>query len=259
MNRDAFALRPEMVGAFLLALAGLTLSSFAVSDGVFLRWALLLVELTGWGYYLVWLAFAYPGLWLIRRFGLENRAERWEKPADVLAALLTVFTALDLVYPRAGGLAGGLARLLLGDVAAWLVLPIGLAGTVILLGPWGARDAAFLAGREIEDAIRRYRQVPVNGPALPARHAPAPLWITSTAVALPVIADILTAGSGDQPNHTLAREYARRIEVILAGQSIPARVREVNIGPVVTRFAVEPGFTGAGANRRRVAVHRMCR
>ncbi len=111
-------------------------------------------------------------------------------------------------------------------------------------------------------------------PRPPALHAPAklPVAISSPiltprqrprrrAPALPAI-DLLDPASESKYGETDANRKARVIEETLANFGIPVKVVEINAGPTITQFGLEPGFvmrrSPAGEMRqRKVSVTRI--
>lgn len=104
-------------------------------------------------------------------------------------------------------------------------------------------------------------QVPAPTPARPAPTAPAPTAAAPpparpTAVVpprprviggetrweLPRVEEILEPGSEQDFNQDLIRQQVRIIEETLASLGAPVKVKEINRGPVVTQFGVEPLF-----------------
>ncbi|MDY7040643.1 MAG: DNA translocase FtsK [Chloroflexota bacterium] len=74
--------------------------------------------------------------------------------------------------------------------------------------------------------------------------------------------DLLVPDSGQTPDDADVRLRIQIIEETLTSFGVPARVVEVNQGPVVTQFGVEPGFVErSGANgevrRRKVRVNKI--
>jgi S-DNA-T family DNA segregation ATPase FtsK/SpoIIIE len=67
---------------------------------------------------------------------------------------------------------------------------------------------------------------------------------------LPAIEEILEAGDVGRADQTFDRERARLIEETLLSFGAPARVVEINRGPVITQFGVEPDFIEGRAGRR---------
>ncbi len=75
---------------------------------------------------------------------------------------------------------------------------------------------------------------------------------------LPEVAEILEPGAESRADETFDRERARLIEETLRVFGAPARVVEVNRGPVITQFGVEPDFIeGRGGRRTKVKVSKI--
>lgn len=67
---------------------------------------------------------------------------------------------------------------------------------------------------------------------------------------LPAITDILQEGSEQFFSEDLIRKQSRIIEETLASLGAPVRVQEINNGPVVTQFGVEPLFLTSRAGKQ---------
>ncbi|MCK5054572.1 MAG: DNA translocase FtsK 4TM domain-containing protein, partial [Anaerolineales bacterium] len=75
---------------------------------------------------------------------------------------------------------------------------------------------------------------------------------------LPVVAEILEPGAVSRADETFDRERAHLIEETLRVFGAPARVVEINRGPVITQFGVEPDFVeGRGGRRTKVKVSKI--
>ena len=94
-------------------------------------------------------------------------------------------------------------------------------------------------------------QIPVHTPASNASGAPSAqatraeqkqtLLIGDDQVwQVPAYEEILNPGNGQDVSAEILREQARLLEITLESLGAPARVREINHGPVVTQFAIEP-------------------
>jgi len=91
-------------------------------------------------------------------------------------------------------------------------------------------------------------QFPVLKPGL---HVERRDWV------LPPVADILDAGGEVSYDDEIDRQRARVIEETLASFGAPARVEEINRGPTITQFGVEPGFVESRSGRMRVRVSKI--
>lgn len=75
---------------------------------------------------------------------------------------------------------------------------------------------------------------------------------------LPAVAEILEPGNDTDFSAEILRQQARVIEETLASLGAPARVMEINRGPVITQFCVEPGVViGPSGKEARVKVSRI--
>jgi S-DNA-T family DNA segregation ATPase FtsK/SpoIIIE len=75
---------------------------------------------------------------------------------------------------------------------------------------------------------------------------------------LPAIQDVFDSGGEQEISEAEIRERAQIIETTLRSFGVPGRVTEVNRGPVITQFGVEPGFVeGRGGKKTKVKVSRI--
>ncbi len=75
---------------------------------------------------------------------------------------------------------------------------------------------------------------------------------------LPKIEEIFESGGEQDLSESEIRERAQIIESTLRSFGVPGRVIEVNRGPVITQFGVEPGFVeGRGGKKTKVKVSRI--
>jgi len=68
---------------------------------------------------------------------------------------------------------------------------------------------------------------------------------------LPALDEILDPGSDHDVSATILREQAKIIEKTLESLGAPVRVREINQGPTVTQFGIEPLVINAGTGKER--------
>jgi len=167
----------------------------------------------------------------------------------------------------------------LGGVGAWIVAIAGLLVGVLMTAGISLSEMAAFA-RAAVARLRRGKAPPyvvnegrpaapaeaVSEPAAPparaAAPAPKPVVIGGEAPQppkptgplfprvlggaqkweLPKIADILEQNVEIEISQSEIRERVRIIEETLASFGVPARVIEVNQGPTVTQFGVEPGY-----------------
>ncbi|MFN2147382.1 MAG: DNA translocase FtsK [Anaerolineales bacterium] len=82
--------------------------------------------------------------------------------------------------------------------------------------------------------------------------ATRPVW------PMPALESILEPGASGRADETFDRERAKLIEETLQAFGAPARVVEINRGPVITQFGVEPDFIdGRGGRRTKVKVSKI--
>ena len=154
--------------------------------------------------------------------------------ADLLAAVARLWGALS-AWVQARRLAAGRVRqAALSDGPAQALfdrLPAAPQGVGT------ARAGAVAAGAVPVGAVREPPLHPGAGPALRPRVIGAsPQW------QLPPIESILDVVEERELSQAEIRSKVRVIEETLANFGVPARVVEVNQGPTVTQFGVEPGF-----------------
>lgn len=82
-------------------------------------------------------------------------------------------------------------------------------------------------------------------------HSPQQIW------ALPPIDKILDAGNEVSIDENLDQERARIIEETLGSFGAPGRVTEINRGPTITQFGIEPDFIESRSGRMRVRVSKI--
>jgi S-DNA-T family DNA segregation ATPase FtsK/SpoIIIE len=81
---------------------------------------------------------------------------------------------------------------------------------------------------------------------------PPPPW------ALPPVEQILNPGIEATPDEAIDRQRAKIIEDTLESFGAPAKVVEINRGPTITQFGVEPGFTDMrGGKTTRIKVSKI--
>lgn len=158
---------------------------------------------------------------------------------------------------------------------AWLVLGLSLAldKTVLELFSWATPlKERFLqawgdltakrkqtARRDRPASRSRKRRPPAPSPppeSRPAFQSPTererPLaWV------LPQISDILNIGQDIEPDEEYDLHRAQIIEDTLASFNAPAHVIEINRGPTITQFGVEPDYIEVSNRKRRVRVSKI--
>ncbi len=328
-------IRPEIVGTFLLILAGITLLSFFTPNHspIIASWLDFLRLLIGWGRYIIWLALLLLAFWFFKRYGIEDEDEKWEKPVGtflLLGLLLTLFHLIEpgeaLVEPGGGGAIGWA----LGELFR---SALGTAGTVVVLIGLFPLAMILISGLSLRELYnmswdlyyrfqdwRHFRQLTINQPVvslrppepkpkliervLPRSSKPSsktrpgeedvPITVMGEAEArpssrltrgvaspataspgamvggaggdgerkwqLPPLDQIFEEGLEREISEAEIRQRVKVIEETLLSFGIEVKVREINQGPAVTQFSLEPGYMATKdvkGNPRKVRVSRI--
>jgi DNA segregation ATPase FtsK/SpoIIIE, S-DNA-T family len=169
-------------------------------------------------------------------------------------------------------------------LAAWLLIALAMSLDVSVLqlfawsspifrrvtGVWQGWQARRASTRKVELAPRTAPQQLKKDPArsVPSQPADSSLEVGGlrlnpnmtggyTDWVLPPIAEILEAGGDAVHDDDIDRQRARLIEETLASFGAPARVIEINRGPTITQFGVEPGFIESRGGQTRVRVSKI--
>ncbi|MEW6568146.1 MAG: DNA translocase FtsK 4TM domain-containing protein [Chloroflexota bacterium] len=93
---------------------------------------------------------------------------------------------------------------------------------------------------------------PPSAPVVRTEAAPMPVW------QLPEVSTILEPGAVGKADDEFDRQRAAMIEETLLAFGAPARVVEINRGPTITQFGVEPDYVeGRGGRRIKVKVSKI--
>lgn len=250
----------------------------------------------GWGVYFLPIVMIGIGIWLLLR-RLETLPRlTWERGAGIALLTLAVLTWLHFFsFPldfndsrmlAASGIGGGfLGALLLtplqsafgvGGAAvaltAWSLLSLSLALDVPVLDlfDWvpGVIDVLRTLFRKLFPKRKALPDLPVETasspggedlervvlpsavPEIPAA-SPQLNWV------LPHIPDILNIGQDIEPNEEFDQHRASIIEETLDSFGAPGTVVEINRGPTITQFGVEPDFIESRGRKRRVRVSKI--
>jgi S-DNA-T family DNA segregation ATPase FtsK/SpoIIIE len=280
----------------ILALAGvigiLTLASANRSEltGSLLDMLSLFV---GWGVFILPGALILFGGWLVLRKIERIPPISIERVTGFVLLFLFLQTLLQglAADPQPGPDGGGwlgmvmyrILQSLLGDnglivaLVAWLLIALTMSFDVTL-------PELFAKFKPVADALARLwmkvtarmrgldspqpgpvkGEVPANDgytPLNPSVAAPAENGAATVgrqvAWVLPNIKDILELGTDVAINQDYVDQRARLIEETLASFSAPAQVVEINRGPTITQFGVEPLFMETRAGRTRVRVSKI--
>jgi S-DNA-T family DNA segregation ATPase FtsK/SpoIIIE len=282
----------------LLALALLTLLSLASpSRGTLTEGWLHILRLTfGWGAYLTPLMFGAVGLWLLLKGSGRQPQVAWEKVmgAVLLFALgLALTHSLSSsedpgAWAAQGGGGGYLGWLVgwilvsgLGDLGAYIAIVALASIAIIMLSGLSVAEIGQAlkqgwlrlryVGQDHLSRLRRWREVrssipptsePATEPSRPLRPARTPVFPRiiggDQEWRLPPVAEILEESLDQDISQAEIRKRVKIIEETLISLGVPVKVVEVNQGPVITQFGVEPGFVeGRGGKRMKVKVSKI--
>jgi S-DNA-T family DNA segregation ATPase FtsK/SpoIIIE len=275
MQQRLGSARQELAGLALMVLAIVALLSlFSITSGTVSNGlADLLRQVFGWGALPVGLVIGGIGVWLLlRRLHLVTSV-RW----DIVIALEILFLAgLALTHllggdedmlalARRGG-GGGLLGWgistaltdLIGRTAGGLLLlsaVLGALGTLLYALAGHARHPEPTALPDHTETLAEPQAFAATGQPRPTRRRltpdiqAVPLNAQRVESARPVRRgrhlpplDLLTPAAQSGGGGADARFQAQIIEETLHAFGVPAKVREINVGPAVTQFGVEPGY-----------------
>jgi S-DNA-T family DNA segregation ATPase FtsK/SpoIIIE len=167
---------------------------------------------------------------------------------------------------------------------------LGIGGTVVVLAAWLLIALTFTVGVSIPELVelvagaarwlreqlpKRKTPVKPSTPVSPSSGTPTAVQPAQASVTvgregpltsspaqptwvLPVMTEVLDPGAEGKADETFDKERARLIEETLHSFGAPARVVEINRGPTITQFGVEPEFIeGRGGRRIKVKVGKI--
>ena len=292
----------EIIGVLLVAVGALTvLALLSVTRGALSdAWVLFLRRIFGWGGHVVALALVGGGLLILwedlqKRFDIPvRRAVGVEVLFLALLSLshLTVapeqgfdlalrgggggFVGWALSYFLAVGFGRGVAVILflvVGAVGGFFAASLGLEDvrcvwarvrfwlTEVAVSPGRAGAPPSPPGDRKRKAKRRGRE-PEKPTTAKAASSPRPSRRRKRlSRGLPPL-DLLNGGSDEPPGDADVRYRKQIIEETLNSFGVPAEVVEINQGPTITQFGVEPGFreyrrSDGTVRRRKVKVSKI--
>ena len=265
-------------------------------------WIKLLQQAVGLGAWLMPVVFIALGIWLIRLGLGRNSDSAWEDLVGAAILFVSGLAFLHLLAggdePRALAVEGGgggylgyaISHLLVswfGDLAAGIILAALLLVGLIIILPMSLSEM----GQAIAGAIQQFRDRPrlpavnlnngkngkpvASAPRLPeaeAESAPAAASLRGSIFPrilggdqvwrLPPVSEILEEATEQELSQFEIRERVKIIEETLASFGVPAKVVEVNQGPSITQFGVEPGYierrdTNGRASRAKIKVSKI--
>jgi len=246
-------------------------------------WSDLLLRVFGWGSYAVTLAVVGLGVLILIRRLPSRAQMPWHIIIGAEIVFLALLSLIHLVVAgvdpwlaaengRAGGYIGavfsGVLSEFLGPLMAGLILSGALIWGIVMISgltfeEWTERAEAWvyrartklgyvLMGKAGEapsahaDADAEMPERPVPAPETSAAAAPEEPAKSRRPrkyqITLPSLR-LLNAPTTTEANEADIQHKKRTIEVTLAQFGVPAEVVEINRGPMVTQFGVEPGYT----------------
>ncbi|MBV6449353.1 MAG: hypothetical protein MHPDNHAH_00063 [Anaerolineales bacterium] len=286
----------DVVGAGM-ALVGLftALILFSAQRSPLTGGALNILEQTiGWGIYILPVGLFVMGLWLILRRIEKLPPLSLERAVGLILFFFWLLATMDSVNAGAGlnGSGGGYIGSILGRI---FFNSLGFAGGVIALVAWLLITVTMIFDISVEDLFRWFGPLTVRVRGLLARQAsPAseaflpedaevvsggftpmhrPEQVANVEVGKPVttvktsepviqwklpeVKNILDSGSAPEVNEEFIQGRSRLIQETLASFGAPVQVVEINRGPTITQFGVEPLFVETRGGRIKVRVNKI--
>jgi S-DNA-T family DNA segregation ATPase FtsK/SpoIIIE len=250
----------------------------------------------GNGVYILWLVLIGFGGWLVLRKIERIPPVSVERVTGLILLFLFIQTVIHGLTGDGGWFGSLFYRMLENNLGlggtiisllAWLLISLTMAFDVTVpelvgkfrpvfgaLARLGTMTFSWLQNRlrgsgspqaaPVDDGYTPLSQAPVppaeNGlPILPAMPIGIPITTTGKQVewVLPSLKEILQPGNAPAVNEEFVEQRARLIEETLASFGAPAQVVEINRGPAITQFGVEPLFVESRAGRTRVRVSKI--
>lgn len=273
----------DIAGILLLLLAVITLFGLLrVSQGaVTYAWATLVTKAFGWGGYGVVALLAGLGITAIlykagKKFPLSfGQFIAIEIAFFSILPLLTQIshaTLMEAEIGRGGGTLGwGLAHFIpgwFGFLIYLMILILSVLGAAGMLGKffrqaltWSSIElpqdpARIVDNKTIEGRVEK-KEIPFNSPKNPDA-VQVSTWRDDR---LPPI-NLLLSEQSSTPDQKQIKEKALRIEKTLAEFGVPVKVVGYRVGPMITQYALEPGFieriaSDGTVNRQKVRVSQI--
>ena len=258
-------------------------------------WISLLKSTFGWGVYIFPFTLMTIGLWLILRHFERVPQVSVERIFGLLVLYLNLLADMHYVaraawgelFPGEGGgrLGGWMFEGLRSGLGwggavlaliAWLLIGLLLTLDISVQDLFRWIPPLILRLQDWADDLRNHRELPSSSRASAAAQIPLaggapaavalqpggrPLYPTepgkSPAWVLPSLDQILEPGTEVTHDDETDRQRARTIEETLASFGAPVNVVEINRGPTITQFGVEPDFVETRSGRTRVRVGKI--
>ncbi|GAB4502350.1 MAG: DNA translocase FtsK [Anaerolineales bacterium] len=281
------------LGGLLILLALISSSRSALTGATVSLFSFLF----GWGAYGLPIALILFGGWLLVRKIERIPSLSPERATGLLLLAVFALTVLhglagnpEPISASGGGWLGSIFyRLLLEN--------LGLGGALVVLLAWLLMSLSLTLDRSVPELLEKLRPLlkilnalwerirarlpglfprekdspltPVPAPesfpgaAAPSAAVPAPAaqpaasGVPARPWQLPDLTEILNPGASASSNQEFLDQRARLIEETLASFGAPAQVVEINSGPTITQFGVEPLFIESRNGRIRVRVSKI--
>jgi S-DNA-T family DNA segregation ATPase FtsK/SpoIIIE len=138
---------------------------------------------------------------------------------------------------------------LTAQIRAWLAIPI------VKKGRSSAPEQQEVASNGYTPLHRPQPIISSKTPPLPIRTVKAAEPVISWQ--LPDVKQILDSGSAPAVNEEFIQQRSRLIQETLASFGAPVQVVEINRGPTITQFGVEPLFVETRSGRTKVRVNKI--
>lgn len=256
-----------------------------------------LSQVIGWGMYILPIAMIVMGAWLILRRIETLPPLSLERAVGIVLFFFWLLVVMHTVVAdpaiaeevalagEGGGYIGSLIEVALfnnfGAPAAYVALLAWLVITITMIFDISVEDL-FRWVNPIFAKVREWLATPIvktepqtdepaaNGfiptnrpePVLPAGTPAAPVTTVRSPEAviqwkLPDVKDILDSGSAPSVNEEFVEQRSRLIQETLASFGAPVQVVEINRGPTITQFGVEPLYVETRGGRMKVRVNKI--
>jgi len=251
----------------------------------------------GWGIYILPFGMIVMGVWLILRRIEKLPLLSLERATGIILFFIWLLAAMHFAIAEpqlatqaaldgwGGGYIGSFLEIILFN-------SLGMLGSMVALSAWLVITIIMIFDISVEDLFRWVNPVilkireliarpktkpaeaalpeTTNGftplqrpqPVVPAGVPSAPLTTVRPADAvinwkLPDLKEVLDSGSAPSVNEEFIQQRARLIQETLASFGAPVQVVEINRGPTITQFGVEPLFVETRGGRTKVRVNKI--
>src|SRR6185436_10301179 len=254
-------------------------------------------QMIGWGSYALSFGMIVMGVWLILRRIEKLPPLSLERATGIVLFFIWLLAVMhfaiaepQLAHQAAldgwgGGYIGSFLEIILFNslgmlgsmvaLSAWLVITVIMIfdisvedlfrwvnPVVLKIREWSARPKTESIEAALPETNNGFTPLQRPQPVVPAGVPTAPVTTVRPADAvihwkLPNLKDILDSGSAPSANEEFIQQRARLIQETLASFGAPVQVVEINRGPTITQFGVEPLFVETRGGRTKVRVNKI--